>query len=221
VRTLTTLEVTPTTADLCAQRNTVQLTIVALDQNGEEIPVSAGTATYSSSAPAIAGVSDSGVVTAAAPGTAMITARFTLDSVTRTASMNATIHEAPDAYPDLAGVYDVTALITTSGWGAEGVRETGVFRYEHSRATPRFAGTFEQFLFFYPGYNEPTDDPLSGSISGFFDCTGQVVFELRMEGLESALWHATGTLTSGRITGHFWDPGTNFGSFTADRRQAE
>src|SRR4029078_12686726 len=67
----TTLAVLPTAADLfaVAPGNTVQLTIGAYDQTGAPIP-NAAAASYSTSAPAIVGVSTGGVVTAVAPGTA-------------------------------------------------------------------------------------------------------------------------------------------------------
>ncbi|HYU91394.1 MAG TPA: Ig-like domain-containing protein, partial [Gemmatimonadales bacterium] len=80
------LEVSPTAFALFTvpPGNTLQLTILAYDQTGATLPFTSG-ATYSSNAPAIAGVSNSGVVTAAAPGTAKITAALTPGGETRTA----------------------------------------------------------------------------------------------------------------------------------------
>jgi len=36
-----------------------------------------------------------------------------------------------------------------------------------------------------------------------------------MEHLSSPLWHAEGTFEAAQLTGHFWDPGSNAGTFTA------
>jgi hypothetical protein len=185
------------------------------------MPIGAGKVTYSTSASEIATVSSRGVVTAAGSGRAVITAELTLGSITRTASMNATVHAVPAGFPEIAGVYDVSALITQSGWGVAGTRATAVMTIQQSGDTRLFAGTFEEFRFFDPGNDESMEGPLSGSVSGSFDCAGRVEFELRMAGLQSALWYAEGTLGSAQITGHFWDPGSNYGSFTAARRAPE
>jgi Bacterial Ig-like domain (group 2) len=219
--TLETLEVTPAVADLCMPGKTARLTIVARDQTGEPIPDGTGAVRYSSSAPTIAQVSSAGVVTGAGPGTAVITVTFTLGDNTRTASMIATVHETTDAYREIEGVYDVTAVITRSGWGMEGTRETAVMTIQHSSDSPLFVGTFEDLRFFYPGDDEPAGDPLSGSVSGSFDCVERVVFELRLEGLENSLWYAEATFAPERIVGVFSDPGSNTGTFTAERRQAQ
>src|SRR5689334_14160949 len=190
---LTRLDVTPATADLCAQGNSVQLTLVPRDQNGMQIWTGAGTATYSSSAPDSAGVSASGVVTAAAPGTAGITATFTYGGKTQLASMNATVHEEPAEYPALAGVYDLATVHTISTWGMEGTLATAVVTIEQPRGTPLFAGSFADFSMFVV--------PNAGSVSGSVDCVGGVVLELRAAGEENIFWRGKGTLTSGRIVG--------------------
>jgi hypothetical protein len=88
-----------------------------------------------------------------------------------------------------------------------------------SRDTPEFSGTFADIRLDY--WPSGSDGPFTGTVNGSLDCIGRVVFDLRMEGLHSSLWHATGMLASGRITGQFWDPGSNSGTFTAMRRQAE
>ena len=75
--------------------------------------------------------------------------------------MIATVHETPDAYREIEGVYDVTALITRSGWGVEGTRETAVMTIQHSSDSSLLVGTFEDLRFFYPGDDEPAGDPLS------------------------------------------------------------
>jgi hypothetical protein len=220
VSTLTTLEVTPANADLCVPGNTVQLTLVPRDQKGAPIRNSAGTATYSSSAPTIAGVSSSGVVTAAAPGTAVITAKFTLGAVTRTTSMNATVHQGSGEYPEIAGVYDLTAVVTTWDWPGSpaGLHETGVITIQHSGDTPVFTGTYADFLWFYP--NGDSYGPVAGSLSGSVDCAGRVVIALR-DG-DFRWWDGKGTLVSGQFVGDFsesvWEDLEYFGTFSAERR---
>src|SRR6266850_3279484 len=68
---LTTLEVTPATTTLftVAPANTVTLSVVAKDQNGQTM-ASAGTPTFSSDNGAIADVGADGTITAVAAGTA-------------------------------------------------------------------------------------------------------------------------------------------------------
>jgi hypothetical protein len=74
-RVLAGLRVTPTDTALSsvASGNTLQLTLRPYDQTGA-IMWQSDAVTYTSSAPAIAEVSSRGVVTAATPGTAKITA---------------------------------------------------------------------------------------------------------------------------------------------------
>lgn len=68
----TTLELTPKVADLFTEPgDTIRLSIAAWDEKGQLMV--AGTPTYLSSAPTIAGVDTSGLVRAVAPGTAVIT----------------------------------------------------------------------------------------------------------------------------------------------------
>lgn len=219
-RVLAALEVMPLTADVCtpAPTNTVQLTLVPRDQTGERMEATEATVEYSSSAPAIARVSDRGLVTAAGPGTAVITAVFTLGDSTRTASMSATVHEAPDELPDISGVYDLAAVVTR--WdGALGMppgsRETGVLTIEQSGNTPILTGTFANFGTFYPDDNSNVPGSHSGVLSGSFDCLGRVVIELGNEGQQDAFWHGEGTVDGGRIVGDFWSAVFG-GTFTAD-----
>lgn len=223
---LATLEVSPTVAGLStvAPANTVQLTVMARDQTGARMP-GAGATTFSSSAPAIAGVSSRGVVTPAAPGTAAITATLTLGGITRTASMTATVHghdEAPGAYREIAGVYDLTALITSSdpAWGIEeGTRQTAVITIQHSRDTPQFAGTFADFRAIGPGGESLSGSP--GFVSGFIDLDGRVVIALSFEGSPTSYWYGEGMLAARQIVGTFGAGGHIGGTFTAERRQAE
>jgi hypothetical protein len=125
VSTFTTFEVSPTLADLStlAGENTLQLTLSARDQTGAPMRGAAAT-TYSSSAPSIAGVSSSGVVTGVAPGTAVITATLTLGAITLSDAMTATVHgpsgnvarlrvvHADDGLPDLDVVVGGVKVLT-------------------------------------------------------------------------------------------------------------
>ena len=219
-RVLTTLEVTPLTADVCmpAPTNSVYLTLVPRDQTGERMEVKEGTAEYSSSAPEIAAVSDSGIVTAAAPGTAVITAVFTLGDSTRTASMSATVHETPGEQPEISGVYDLAAVVTR--WdGAFGLppgsQETAVLTIEQSGNTPILTGTFANFGDFYPHSGTNLSGSYSGVLSGTFDCLGRVVIELSGEGDQYPFWRGKGTVDGGRIVGDFSSTFIG-GTFTAD-----
>jgi plastocyanin len=89
-----TLRITPSGAVLfsSAPKNTVQLTVTAYDSKGERI-ANPGAAAYSSSASAIAEVSDSGLVTGVAPGMARIVATLTIDGVTQTASVVVSVRD--------------------------------------------------------------------------------------------------------------------------------
>jgi plastocyanin len=89
---LTTLEVLPSTVIL-EQGSTVQLEIVARDQRGDPM-AGAGAVTFSSTNPAIANVSSSGIVTGGAAGTADISVTKTIAGVTRGAAMKAPIRQA-------------------------------------------------------------------------------------------------------------------------------
>ena len=89
---LTTLEVMP--SDVWLEPGlTVQLGIVARDQRGV-LMADVGGLTFSSSDPAIANVSGSGLVTGIAAGTADILVTKTVAGVTRSAAMKATIRQA-------------------------------------------------------------------------------------------------------------------------------
>jgi len=197
--------------------NTVQVTLVPLDQTGNAMQVTDGTAEYSSSAPEIAKVTNTGVVTAAGPGTAVITAVFTLGDSTRTATMSATVHEWPDKLPDISGVYDLAAVFTR--WdGALGMppgsRETAVLTIEQSGNTPVLKGTFADLGSAYPDESN-VQGSYSGVLSGTFDCLGRVVIELGYEGQQDAIWRGEGTVDGGRIVGDYWS-GLSGGTFTAD-----
>jgi plastocyanin len=87
----TTVEVSPSSPTLftVAPGNTITLSAVAKDQNGDTLS-GAGSASFSSDNAAIADVSAGGAVTVAAPGTAHITASVTADGVTKTGTATVT-----------------------------------------------------------------------------------------------------------------------------------
>jgi plastocyanin len=93
---LTTVEVTPATATLftVAPGNTVMLTVVPKDQDGQVV-ADAGAASFSSDNDAIATVSDNGVITAVGAGTAHITVSLTADGVTKAGTSAVTVQAAP------------------------------------------------------------------------------------------------------------------------------
>jgi plastocyanin len=92
----TTLAVTPGTATLftVAPGNAVALTAVPKDQNGQTI-AGLGSATFSTDNAAVAGVGADGTATAAAAGTALITASLTAGGVTKTGTSTVTVQVAP------------------------------------------------------------------------------------------------------------------------------
>ena len=94
-RTLTTLEVAPATASLftVAPGNTVTLTVVAKDQDGQ-VMTGVGPASFSTSNAGVATVDGSATVSAVGPGTAQISASLTVGSETQTASMEVSVQEA-------------------------------------------------------------------------------------------------------------------------------
>jgi hypothetical protein len=184
---------------------------------------SAGAAEYWSSAPWIAGVSGSGVVTAVAPGKAVITAALTLGRITRTASMTATVRfhdEGPGESSEFAGVYDLTALITSAdpAWGIEdGTRQTAVITIQHYRGAPRFTGTFTDFCAIDSTGKSCSGNP--GFVTGTIDPYGGVVIELFSTQSQESFWYGQGALASRQIVGTFGCCGHISGTFTAERRQ--
>jgi plastocyanin len=104
----TTLEVVPSTVTL-EEGSTVQLGIFAWDQRGALMAESTG-AIFSSSDPAIARVSASGMVTGVAAGIADISVTKTVAGVTRSAALKATIH------PVISSAYQVITADLKRGW---------------------------------------------------------------------------------------------------------
>jgi plastocyanin len=110
--TLETIEVTPASPALfsAAPGNTVTLTVVAKDQDGDVIG-NPGTITYASGNTAVATVSAAGVVTAVGAGTTPVTATATYGGVTRSGNASITVRVAPAA----AGV-DAQLVGTQPSW---------------------------------------------------------------------------------------------------------
>ena len=211
----TKVAVLPTAADLfaLAPGNAVQLTIRAYDQTGAPMP-SAAAATYSSSAPAIAGVSSGGLVTAVAPGTAVITTTLALGDITRSASMTATVH------PEFAGVYDLTALITNfdRGWGEDltGARYTAVVTLRKS-SSGWIEGSYADLSYIgRRGDSVAVND--TGSVTAFRDDRGQLNIQLLGNRDRIGLGLAVDRIAAGSIDGTFFCCGHISGTFTAQRR---
>ena len=224
-RVLTGLKVAPTDAALsgAAPGNTLQLTLQAYDQTGATIGTDA--VTYSSSAPAIAGVSSSGLVTAAAPGTAKIWAALTVRGVTQTASMTVTVYNGHIGdYPGMiAGVYDLIARVTTfdPGWGEDltGYRYTAVLTLREEGPLPGVRGTFADLRLIGPS-GDTTHIATSGVATASIEPRGRLVIELFSDGSHGNRFTLTllvETVASGFIDGAFGHDHI-FGTFTATRR---
>ncbi len=97
---LTTVEVTPATSTLfsVAPGNTVELTAVPKDQNGDDV-TGLDAATFASANEAIATVAGDGAVTAVGTGTTQITASMAEGDVTRTGTATVTVAVAPASAP--------------------------------------------------------------------------------------------------------------------------
>lgn len=113
----TTVEVTPPIATLftAAPVNSVALTVVAKDQNGQAMD-NVGPPEFSSEDDAVATVGDDGTVTAAGTGTVLITATVTAGDVTKSGTASVTVLVAPAAatvtapqFAFLPNVVDVSA----------------------------------------------------------------------------------------------------------------
>lgn len=212
------LQVVPTDFGLAtvAPGNMFQLTVHAYDQAGALMDT--GAATYSSSSPEIAEVSSSGLVTAAAPGTTEITVSLTLGGITRTASTTVSVQDRD--YLGSAGVYDLTALITSfdDAWGSlEGYRYTAVLTLEEQSGPPWFVGTYADLKLLGPNgdaYDVTDGGPVSGSIA--YD--GRVLIELLGDGNSIDLTLIVDTVASGVIDGTFGCCGHIGGTFRAVRR---
>ena len=122
------------------------------------------------------------------------------------------------SYPDVNGVYDLTALITSSdpAWGIpHGTRQTAVLTIRHASG-PQFDGTFSDFQATEPG--SPPTEPRTGSVSGTVHPNGQILLELTFAGSGSSYWTGGGKLESRQIAGTYGAGGHISGTFTAQRR---
>src|SRR6185437_6746774 len=214
------LEVMPTAFALftVAPGNTFELTVLAYDRTGATLPLTSAPA-YSSSAPAIAGVSSSGVVTAAAPGTAKITAALTLGGGTRTASVTVKVYAGD--YADIPGVYDLTALITTfdpaRGVDLEGYRYTAVLTLHEESRPPWFGGTYADLRLIGPS-GDTTALADTGFVYTDIDPDGGLLIELVRDWDQTDGTLMPATLAPGFIDGTFDCCGHISGTFTATRR---
>jgi len=116
---LTTVEVTPATSTLfsVAPGNTVQLTAVPKDQNGDDV-TGLEAATFSSASDVVATVAGDGTVTAVGTGTTEITASVTDGDVTRTGTATVAVETAPaTATAGAAGLAFSPATVDVSAGG--------------------------------------------------------------------------------------------------------
>ncbi len=116
---LTTVEVAPATSTLftVAPANTVKLTAVPKDQNGDDV-TGLDPATFSSASDAVATVAGDGTVTAVGTGSTEITASVTDGDVTRTGTATVAVEAAPAiATVGAAGLAFSPATVDVSAGG--------------------------------------------------------------------------------------------------------
>lgn len=201
-----------------------QVTISAWDQFGAPIVESfngewAGKVTYASSAPGIAPVNRSGVLTAVAPGRATITTTLTLGAATATDSVTIAVYNRGV----VPAVYDLTAPITAfdPAWGdLSGHVYSAVVSLDGSpSATHGIVGTYTNFRLTEPD-GAYLDIP-SGIVTSSIDFAGRLVMELASDYFHFTLVMPEGdwdALASPVIEGHFGAGGHIGGTFTARRR---
>lgn len=220
---LTTLDLRPSSAELFAlpPGNAVQLSVWAWDDAGAAL-TGTDAATFSSSDPEIAEVSSTGLLIAAAPGTAEITAELTLRGITRTASMAVQVN--PREYSDVAGNYDLSALITSydPAWGydLDGYRYTAVLTLPDEWGPPWLGGTYANLQLIGPGGDiYPVAD--AGLVVGSISARGEFLIDLVSDGNSIGVTLIVESRVSGSIGGTFGCCGHISGTFTAERRQAD
>jgi hypothetical protein len=178
-----------------------------------------GATTFTSSAPVVAPVDRTGYVRAVSPGTAVITASITLGGITEAASVTITVHgdeEPPGNYPEVEGVYDLTAPITSFAWGVDaGTYYTAILTIQPSLGRRRFIGTVSNFVIIAPSGDTITVGSESGSgfVYGTIDGEGRVGLHPVTEQFSS--WYGEGVLSSGQIVGTFGCCDQISGTFTA------
>lgn len=215
------IELTPPGAALylSVPHNTVQLVLNAFDQAGAPAR-GAGDTTYVSSAPAIARVNGVGVVTAVTPGTARITASFTLRGITRTATVPVTVY--PIEVGDVYGVYDLVARITAfdSAWGdLTGYGYTAVLTLGEVLDPPwLLKGRYSDLRLTGPNDGGVVAD--TGSVDSYFSVVdGRFILRLVGNQQRIGLDLLPASTAPGSIEGQFFCCGHIGGTFTATRRE--
>lgn len=220
-RVLTTSQIFPGKTDLFPEF-TRQLRIEAQDQFGSTIQ--ADKITFSSSAPEIAEVSNSGLVTARSPGTVEITATLAHRGVTRAERMVTEVWER-DTF---SGVFELTAPISApTGQGYLDDRYTAILRLQQDPTDPsQLKGTYESLQLLGPDGEalSPASIPATnGLVHGLIEPGGKVHIVLYAAGIEYGwdpyTWYLRGVLASEKIVGGWQCCSPEFsGSFTAVRR---
>ena len=125
---------------------------------------------------------------------------------------------APAGYPEIVGVYDLTASITSfdPAWGEDltGYRYIAVLTLHEELGPPWTRGTYADFHLVGPGGD--STDVAPGFVTGSLGL-GTVVLEVRNDHW-SGLTLVVGTAASGFIDGSFGCCGHIGGTFTAERR---
>jgi hypothetical protein len=132
--------------------------------------------------------------------------------------------EAPAGFANITGVYDLTAVITSSdpAWGIEdGTRQTAVLTIQHSRGSRGFEGTFADLRAIAPSGDVFSSNATPGIVIGTIDRAGRVVIELFFDRSRNSYWYGEGTVASRQIVGKFGAGGHISGTFTAERRPPE
>ena len=122
---------------------------------------------------------------------------------------------SPGAYPDVSGVWDLTATVTHNNWGILGWQFRAELTISHSTDQPHFGGTYGSASWGPPGGPSEPDSP--GGISGTIGLGGQIVMEL-IDELNQGDKSFEGTLDNGRIEGTFQSSSETSGTFVAERR---
>jgi len=123
---------------------------------------------------------------------------------------------APPGYPEIVGVYDLTASITSfdPAWGEDltGYRYIAVLTLHEELGPPWTRGTYSDFHLVGPGGD--STDVAPGFVTGSLGF-GTVVLEVRNENFGLTL--IVGTVASGFIDGSFFHAHIS-GTFTLERR---
>jgi hypothetical protein len=125
---------------------------------------------------------------------------------------------APAGYPEIVGVYDLTASITSfdPAWGEDltGYRYIAVLTLHEELGPPWTRGTYSDFHLVGPGGD--STDVAPGFVTGYLGF-GTVVLEVRNDHWQG-LTLLVGTVAPGFIDGSFGCCGHIGGTFTAERR---